>query len=293
MDRPEVYADITLLVNFLMDFLILWATARLARITPIISRIGIAAFLGGLYAVGYLFPQFHFFYSFPAKVIFSCLMVMVALPIENWDVFKRAFILFYAINFTAAGASIAFSFMVKADLLNFNTAYWWLAGGVICVLLIGIFGGRLLTTRFMPNLLRFKVEMKFDQKTCAGKGFLDTGNSLKDPLTSKPVIVAEYDFLKDCLPGDVREAMENNQDEGRMLDELILSSWSRRLRLIPFTSIGKSNGMLVGIRADEVKVDLGKDHPLYKNMVIGIYKGKLSSHNKYQMLVPAEIVEGG
>ncbi len=293
MDRPEVYADITLLVNFAMDFLILWATARLARINPVISRIGIAAFLGGLYAVGYLLPQFHFFYSFPAKVIFSCLMVMVALPIENWDIFKRAFILFYAINFTVAGATIAFSYMIKVDAVSFSSDYFWLFGGVVCALLIGIFGGKLIGDRVIPSLLKFKVEMKFEQKTCAGKGFLDTGNSLRDPLTNRPVIVAEYDFLKDCLPEDVQEAMENNQDEGRMLDELILSSWARRLRLIPFTSIGKSNGMLVGIRADEVMVDLGKNHPRYTNMVIGIYKGKLTSKNNYQMLVPAEIVEGG
>ncbi len=293
MDSPEVYADITLLINIIMDFVILWATARLSKISPVISRMGVAAVMGGLYAVGYLWPQLEFFYSFPAKVIFSCLMLMVALPIESWDVFKRAFILFYAINFTVAGATIAFSYMITSEAISFNYYYVWLAGGVGCALVIGIFGGKIITDRVIPHLLKFRVEMKFEQKTCTGKGFLDTGNSLRDPLTNKPVIVAEYDFLKDCLPGDVQEAMENSQDEGRMLDELIVSSWARRLRLIPFTSIGKSNGMLVGIRADEVKVDLGKNHPAYKNMVIGIYKGKLSSQNNYQMLIPAEIVEGG
>ncbi|KUG03571.1 sporulation sigma-e factor processing peptidase (spoiiga) [hydrocarbon metagenome] len=293
MGSTEVYADITLLVNFIMDFIILWATARLTRITPVISRITAAAFLGGLYAVGYLFPQLHFFYSFPVKVIFSCLMVLVALPLQSWDVFKRAFILFYAINFTVAGATIAFSYMVKADVVGSYSNYFWLVIGVVCALLIGIFGGKIIANRVIPDLLKFRVEMKFEQKTCTGKGFLDTGNSLRDPLTNKPVIIAEYDFLKHCLPGDVQKAMESNNDEDRMLDDLIVSSWSRRLRLIPFTSIGKSNGMLVGMRADEVKVDLGKNHPLYKNMVIGIYKGKLTSQNKYQMLVPAEIVEGG
>lgn len=293
MDSPEVYADITLLINFIMDFVILWATARLSKISPVISRMGVAAIMGGLYAVGYLWPQLEFFYSFPAKVIFSCLMLMVALPIESWDVFKRAFILFYGINFTVAGATIAFSYMITSEAISFNSNYVWLAGGVGCALVIGIFGGKIITDKVIPHLLKFRVEMKFEQKTCTGKGFLDTGNSLRDPLTNKPVIVAEYDFLKDCLPGDVQEAMENSQDEGTMLDELIVSSWARRLRLIPFTSIGKSNGMLVGIRADEVKVDLGKNHPAYKNMVIGIYKGKLSSQNNYQMLIPAEIVEGG
>jgi stage II sporulation protein GA (sporulation sigma-E factor processing peptidase) len=80
VDRPEVYADMTLLINFIMDFIILWATARMARTTPVLSRIGVAAFLGGLYAVGYLLPFLQGFYTFPAKILFSCLMLLIALP---------------------------------------------------------------------------------------------------------------------------------------------------------------------------------------------------------------------
>ena len=56
-----------------------------------------------------------------------------------------------------------------------------------------------------------------------------------------------------------------------MLDKLSQSSWANRLRLIPFTSIGKKNGLMVGIRADEIKVALGKQDIEHSNMVIGIY----------------------
>jgi len=292
MNGPEVYADITFLINFIMDFVILWATARLARVTPVLKRIAAAALLGGLYAVGYLLSELSIFYSFPVKIIFSCIMVFIALPLENWDDFKKAFVIFYAINFTVAGATIAFSYMLEAEGFNMGSHYFWLICGIVCALIIGIFGGRFVSKRIIPKLLRFEVNMRFEQKMCSGKGFLDTGNSLKDPLTNKPVIVAEYEFLKDCLPWDLKQAIENNVDEDKILDDLIICSWSNRLRLIPFTSIGKRNGMLVGVRADEVKINLGKNHPLYKNLVIGIYRGKLSSKSSYQMLVPAEMVEG-
>jgi stage II sporulation protein GA (sporulation sigma-E factor processing peptidase) len=291
VDRPEVYADLTLLINFIMDFIILWATARMVRITPVLSRIGVAAFVGGIYAVGFLLPSLYVFYTFPAKILFSCLMLLIALPLGSWEVFKRAFVFFYAINFTVAGASIACSYMMKGH--NLSSHYLWLVAGIISALLIGIFGVKWFSQRIIPGLLRFKVEMTFEQKRCRGQGFLDTGNNLRDPLTNRPVIVAEYDFIKDCLPADVRDAIKGNHDASQLLDDLIESSWSRRLRLIPFTSIGKEHGMLVGIRADEVKVEWGQNYPSYKNMVVGIYKGKLSTHNHYQMLIPAEIVEGG
>jgi stage II sporulation protein GA (sporulation sigma-E factor processing peptidase) len=293
MERAEVYADVTFLINFIMDFVILWATARLARITPVIKRIAAAAFLGGIYAVGSLIPQLAFFYSFPLKVVFSCLMLFIGLPIASWDSFKKIIVFFYGINFTVAGATIAVSYMIDVNTLSDYSMYFWLFGGLLSALLIGIFGGKYLSTRIIPNLLKFKVEMRFEQKVCTGQGFLDTGNSLKDPLTNKPVIVAEYDWLRNCLPDDFKQAMETNLDEEHMLDELIVTSWSNRLRLIPFTSIGKKNGMLVGIRADEVKVDLGQQNSLFKNIVIGIYRGKLTNQGQYQMLVPAEIVESG
>ena len=136
MNGPEVYADVTFFINFIMDFVILWATARLARINPVLKRIAAAALLGGLYAVGYLLPEFSIFYSFPVKIIFSCIMVFIALPLENWDNFKKAFIIFYGINFTVAGATIAFSYMLEAEGFDMGYQYFWLICGILSALII-------------------------------------------------------------------------------------------------------------------------------------------------------------
>ena len=87
--------------------------------------------------------------------------------------------------------------------------------------------------------------------------------------------------------------MEGFHDESEMLDELINSSWANRLRIIPFTSIGKKNGILVGVRADEVILNIGPQNVFHKNMVIGIYKEKLSLKENYQLLIPAEMVPKG
>ncbi len=292
MHNPEVYADITFIINFIMDFLILWATARLAKMHPAFKRIAVAALLGGIYAVGFLFNGLDLCYSFPAKILFSCLMILIALPIDSWDEFKKVFLFFYAINFTVAGASIAFSYLIASEGFNSESNYMWLVGAILSAVVIGVFGGRYISRRIIPGILRFGVQMRFEQKTCSGKGFLDTGNSLRDPLTNKPVIVAEYEFLKDCLPDDFKMAIESQSDEQKLLDELIISSWSTRMRLIPFTSIGKKHGMLIGVRADEVKLDLGKKPSQFNDLVIGIYRGKLTSGGKYQMLIPTEMVEG-
>jgi len=57
IDGPQVYADITFLINLLMDFIILWATARLVNLPVKYGRLILAATVGAIYAVGYLIPE--------------------------------------------------------------------------------------------------------------------------------------------------------------------------------------------------------------------------------------------
>lgn len=291
MNGPIVYADITFLVNFGMDFFILWATARLAGIPVVYSRLVVASLLGGIYAVGYLMPGLSGYYIIPMKVLFSCLLVVLGLWPRNWDGFKKAVLYFYGISFMVAGASIATSYFFYNHTAPISFSYLWLLGGILCALLIGWCGEKLLAKKIIPNLLKYPVRLCFNEKSCTGQGFVDTGNGLRDPLTDRPVVVAEYGLIKACLPQDFQQVFEGISNEGEMLDGLSRCSWANRLRLIPFSSIGKRNGLLIGVRADEIVVGSGKKRSSHPNAVVGIYKESLSTEGSYQLLIPSEMVQ--
>ncbi len=293
MNGSIVYADLTFLINLIMDFCILWAAGKLANIRMSFIRLALASVLGGIYAVGYLFPEMAGWYSLPMKLIFSALMVVLGLWPQGLKEFKKVFLYFYGISFLVAGVTLASSFLLHPDYNTFSFSYLWLLGGVFCALLIGIYGGKYIKQNLIPSLLRFKVCIKFAGLSCEGEAFLDTGNGLRDPLTNKPVLVAEYNFIKSCLPDDLIQVMDKPLDEGDMLEKLIHSSWASRLRLIPFSSLGKRNGLLVGIRADEIRIDHGDSPVWHKNVIIGIYLDKLSNEGNYQMLIPSEIIQSG
>ncbi|MBO8159330.1 sigma-E processing peptidase SpoIIGA [Thermosyntropha sp.] len=287
-----VYADITFIVNFVMDFFILWATAKLVGARIVYSRLLTGAFLGGIYGVGYLFPSMSVFYSVYAKILFSCLLLILGLEIKDFGQFKKTFLYFYGISFMAAGASMAFSYLRVGSPSVQPFSYLCLLGGILCILLAGKYGSIYLSKRIIPKLLGFPVKLRFDKECCFSEGFLDTGNSLRDPLTNKPVLVAEYDLIKDYLPDDFRSIIESDIDEDLMLEKLINSSLANRLRLIPFTSIGKKKGILIGIRVDEIAVDVGKEFLSYKDMVVGIYRDSLNLEGNYKMLIPVEMLQG-
>lgn len=292
MSNPEVYLDLTFLNNFIMDFIILWATSRLSGIKPHYTRIIVASILGGIYAVGYVWQLESVLYSLSAKIAASVLMVVVAIRPLRWQDYGKILLYFYLINFTVAGAAIAFSFLLSDTAAARLFPGMWIMVAMLAALAIGMFAGRYVKNHLLPGLLKFQVELRFGKNCCRGHGFVDTGNALKDPLTSKPVIVAEYNLIKECLPHDLRMMVEVNHSEGAMLDQIIASSWAHRLRLIPFSSIGRKNGMLLGIRADEVVLNIGSKDIQHKNAVIGIYREQLNSQGSYQLLIPADMVEG-
>ena len=286
-----MYADISFLINFSMDFMILWATAKLSG-TPVKYRrfMGVAI-LGGIYGVAYLVEEMSFWYSLPIKIIFSFLMIILALSPRGWQEFKKNLMYFYAVSFCMAGATIAVSCLGRKGNQGISFYYWCLLGGISCAIFLGKQAGKYLTQKILPALLKYRVELHFEKKTCTGEGFLDTGNSLRDPITQRPVVVAEYDLVKECFPDDCKAAMENYDDENEVLQALSNSSWANRLRLIPYTSIGQKNGLMVGFRCDAMVVDPGKINLLYKNMVVGIYQDRLGVVDRYQLLIPAEILQ--
>ena len=249
-----------------------------------------AALAGALYAVVFLFFPGHFCYSFPAKVLFSFILILLAFYPGSWSDVKKAFLYFYLISFVAAGAIAGLPYLVlgmgqeSIDIL-------WVAAGLGVALWAGWQGQKILFTRVIPKILNFMVHIKFEQQEFCGRGFLDTGNMLRDPLTDAPVLIAEYKWLKQYLPQDLHAILDNPADETDLLGLAASSSWAGRLRIIPFSSVGRQNGLLLGVRADEIKLDLGHEYICRKNLIIAIYRERLSPDGRYQLLIPAEIVQ--
>ena len=73
-------------------------------------RLIMAALLGGIYVVGYLYPDISWVYSFPMKVLLSVIMVAIAVWPDTWTDYAKSLLLFYGINFMVAGATIDFIF---------------------------------------------------------------------------------------------------------------------------------------------------------------------------------------
>ena len=63
-----------------------------------------------------------------------------------------------------------------------------------------------------------------------------------------------------------------------------------KLKFIPFSSLGKQNGMLLGIKPDYMKVIFDETEKVNENVIIGIYNKSLTKRGEYRALVGIELI---
>ncbi len=85
--------------------------------------------------------------------------------------------------------------------------------------------------------------------------------------------------------------LDDEPDLGRLAAALGGSPWSARLRVIPFTSLGRSSGLLVGFRPDEFVVGRRGRAVRRTDVVVCVSPRPLSAEGTYRALVPPEVLE--
>ncbi|MEN6351177.1 MAG: sigma-E processing peptidase SpoIIGA [Syntrophomonas sp.] len=290
MKIPVVYADLSFLVNFAMDLTLLWITARWSQSRINYRRLLLASLLGAVYGTGVLFTAWHWLYVLPIKIAVSWLMLRLALKPLGWEQWKKVIAFFYLSSFIAAGLLLALPYISTYTQPLLKLRWLWWISGLASLILIAYCSEKYIIKKFVPGLLRFPVTLKFDDQLCCGTGFVDTGNALRDPLTRRPVIVAEYELIKDCLPQELSRKLDGSLGEEDFLATVMASTWANRIRMIPYRSVGRQHGMMVGLRADEVLLNVGKDEIKHRDLVVGIFHDRLSNDDSYRMLIPSPLV---
>ena len=132
------------------------------------------------------------------------------------------------------------------------------------------------------------VDIYFEDKISMVKAMIDTGNLLKEPITKKAVIVVEGKEIKELLP----ECIIENADQIISGKVNVSEKYIPKITLVPFVSLGKENGMLLGLRIDKVVIKHLEEEFEHENIILGVYNKKLSKNNMYNALIGLEMLEG-
>lgn len=297
----EIYLDVLLLENIVINFVILFVTAKLAKLKTSTLRLFIGSLVGALYVVFIILqPGMTIYYTTFAKVLLSFFIIAVTFSPRKVLAFFKILVIFYLSTFIFAGAALAFLFFnqqggfVRNGIVYVSSQSKWTLiffAFVTVGIIIKIFM-EVIQSKISKEQLLVPVKIAFDNRKVDLPALVDTGNSLKDPLTNVPVMVVEFKAMSELLPLEIKTIFESSgeDDLNKITSAISKSKWFSRFRLIPFSSLGKENGMLIGFRPDYIEIGEDEEKRDVKNVIVGIYNRSLSNSNKYKALLGPELV---
>ncbi len=292
----DIYVDILMMENILMNYLILWLTSVTVKVRTGRIKMLSASIIGALYALLIFFPGYRILYSTIMKVLLSFLIIIIAFTPQRLKEFIKQLSVFYLISFILGGAVFGLFYFTNIGTVTASGIF--LIKGIPFSVLAGAGLVTFIIIRacLVPlyNYLERKslyhsFTIRVGDRSAGAVGLLDTGNELYDPITNYPVIVVQYSAVKELLHERIREIFEQNHEDD--LDNIYNgfkeANWVSRLRLIPFNSLGKEKGMLLGFKADRVTIG----DKCLEEVIVAVYSKPLSENGEYVALLNPELIK--
>lgn len=295
----EVYLDMLILENLIMNYLILWVTAKFSKERTSFIRLIMSSAIGAAYATIMFFPSFKFVYTFLFKILLSFVLIVVAFYPSKLKQFLKLVAIFYIVSFVFGGAAFGLFYFTNFGAILSNGIFY-ISNFPVKILLVSStasyviirFAWSAIQNRLSKDNLFVMVDICVETKKTNIRALIDTANSLYDPISNLPVMVVEYNAIKELLPDDLRKIFEKCKENDLALISNIVSGteWISRFRLVPFSSLGKENGMLVGFKPDEVLIKMIEGNKEIRNIIVGVYNKKLSKDESYSALLHPEVI---
>ena len=224
-----VYLDLVILLNFLVDGLLLMGANRLVGYPIGWKRAVWAAAFGGIYAGVCMLPDCRFLGNLLWRLVSLAAMSCIA---YGWhpSALRRGAV-FVLLSMALGGIALGLG---RGGFLPLFLA----AGGIALLCSVGI-RAPIGAVKYQP------VELLWKGQRTKLTALVDTGNTLRDPITGNGVLVAGMNV---GLRLGISREIINDPISG------LTAANIPGARLIPYRAVGKPGGMLLMLRLDEVRM---------------------------------------
>ncbi len=259
-----LYIDRLFFLNFFMNLFALSLMRISLKRTVTRFRMILSAGLG---AAGYIMVFFLPPFSYWIKVIagftsISILMIMIMYPKCGLSFFIKALTNLYGFTFLLGGVLL---FLKKYSNPSGDNAWLYiLLPAAVLYFLVCIY-----LKKRREDVKECKVTLLCEEKQLILNALVDSGNMLTEPISGKPVSVIELQSLEKA---------------GIVVQE-------EKCRVIPYHSVGKKNGILMGYEFPKMVVHMENEDRNIEKVIIAVSEDKLFRGGKYEMILHPKLVE--
>lgn len=228
-----IYLDVLLVFDLYMNCMLLRLTARLTHTRLRFGRLLLGGAAGSLGSLLVLFPPMPFVLSLLCKLSEALLICLAAFGIRDRRVFVWHCLCFLGLSCVLAGMMLA---LTGTGNVLYANGCWYPVISLRMLVICTILAYALLTVisrvreRHAACDGSFEVIIRKGEHTVRLDGLADTGNTLTDFCTGKPVIICSGRMLGDMIPSD-----------------------GRRLRPLPYRTVA-GEGLLMVFHPDETLI---------------------------------------
>ncbi len=299
-----LYLDSLFIINFIMNFIIFILTGKVtnSRFRKVVSfrNYLLGSFVTTvlyicIITISFLRDNFNFLF---ALVIIS-LGVLVTFRPKTFKVFGTYLLFTHVVAFSVGGISFGLFYYTKAGAFIGNTVEATVSNVSFKLLLAATCFAYIiikLTVSYIEKskiskqiILNTKINMT---ETLEVPMLVDTGNTLIDPITKRPVVVVCYKTLEKILNSELYSLYEKGDDVMTKAFD-ISDELSLQLKIIPFKSVGCASGIILGL--ESTLVFTYENIEYIKECVIGIVDFEIAKNKEYNgifnpMLIKEEVV---
>lgn len=258
-----VYVDEVFALNLLLDWLLLRISVTLTGQRIAWYRLALAALLGAIYAVLTLLPGLSWLTLLPCRLVSFAAMACAAFGCSRRAV--KAGLWFFGVCLGFCGLAYAASVLSGRGVFLQGGAVWYAVSFRFLVLLAGL--SYLVVWLLLPKLGRrgaagsVALTLLLEDRRVPLTALVDTGNSLRDPVTGGAVLVADAEVLRRLLPQTPLTAAQLADPVGAMALLRLLCP-SLKPRLLPYRAVGTEHALLLAIPCACLEKRDGKPRPV-------------------------------
>lgn len=290
------YIDLILLENIIMNYIIILATGMICRVEIKQIRILFSSLLGAIYAILTYLINLQIYTNQITKILISVCMVYIAFNPKKIKNMLKQLLIFYLTSFCFGGTAYYLLYSISPGLIKSINGIFVgiyplkiaLLGAILGFFVINI-SFKIIKNKITKKDMLYDVEIYYKEKKSTIKAILDTGNLLTDPISNVPVMIVEGKKLKNIIPEVILKNIDIVMNDNAF--KYIEDDLKRRFSIIPFSSIGKKNGIIIGFRPDYIKIYTEDGEGTITKVIVGIYNENISKNGLYSGLIGLNLLE--